>query len=247
MLATMVRCVLKDGNFPDNMWGELFFTAVYLSNRSPHAALGGATPFSKMHNKEADIFVLRVIGARAFVHTETYTTKLGAEAFEGKLCGFRPKSGAYPIYNAEKGTVIESRKVTFLECPVYKQLPTRGHIDCFIDEDATYARDAIDYKFFLDENTAVDSPEALAARLVELERLLEELRETSKEAEDRTGTPSPVVTPTASSEAEASSSAPSASSGTARAAREMRVTRASTRARPNSDDSIDDLNWSHRS
>ena len=161
--------------------------------------------------------------------------------FESKLCGVRPNSSAYRIYNAEKGTVIESRNVTFLECPADKLLPTRGHIDCFTDEDVAYARDAIDYKFILDENTAVDSPEALAARLVELERLLEELRETSKEAEDRTGTPSPVVTPTASPEAEASSSAPSASSGTARTAREMRATRVSTRARPNSDDNIDDL------
>ena len=41
-LATMVRCMLKDGNFPDNMWGELFFTSVYLSYRSPHAGRGYA-------------------------------------------------------------------------------------------------------------------------------------------------------------------------------------------------------------
>ena len=35
-LATMTRCLLKDGNFPRNMWGELFFTAVRLSNRAQH-------------------------------------------------------------------------------------------------------------------------------------------------------------------------------------------------------------------
>ncbi|CAN0421336.1 unnamed protein product, partial [Laminaria digitata] len=27
-LATMARCLLLDGNFPRNLWGELFFTAV---------------------------------------------------------------------------------------------------------------------------------------------------------------------------------------------------------------------------
>ena len=50
-----------------------------LSSRSPHAALGGATPFSKIH-KEADMTGLRVIGATAFVHTETYTAKMGDKA-----------------------------------------------------------------------------------------------------------------------------------------------------------------------
>ncbi|CAN0317868.1 unnamed protein product, partial [Scytosiphon promiscuus] len=121
-LSTIVRCLLKDGNFPRNMWGELFFTAVYLSNRSPHAALGGATPFSKMHGKEAVMSDLRAIGARAFVHIETYTTKLGDKAWEGKLCGFSQNSRAYRIYNPAKGTIVESRNVTFLETPPYSHL-----------------------------------------------------------------------------------------------------------------------------
>ena len=36
--------------------------------RSPHSALGGATPYFRMHNEEADLSGLRAIGARAFVH-----------------------------------------------------------------------------------------------------------------------------------------------------------------------------------
>ena len=32
-LSTMVQCMLKDGNFPDDMWVELFFTAVYPADR----------------------------------------------------------------------------------------------------------------------------------------------------------------------------------------------------------------------
>ncbi|CAM9568805.1 unnamed protein product, partial [Hapterophycus canaliculatus] len=64
-LAKIVRCLMKDGNFPPSMWGELFFTATYLCNRSPHSALGGHTPYFKMHDKQADISGLRVIGARA--------------------------------------------------------------------------------------------------------------------------------------------------------------------------------------
>ena len=72
-----------------------------------------------MHNKEADLSGLRAIGARAFVLRETYTKKLDDRAFEGKLCGFNQDSIAYKIYSPVKGTVVESRNVTFLETPVY--------------------------------------------------------------------------------------------------------------------------------
>ena len=72
-LAQITRCLMKDGNFPPSLWGELIFTAAYLSNRPLHSALGGATPYFRMHNKEADLSRLRAIGARAFVYRETYT------------------------------------------------------------------------------------------------------------------------------------------------------------------------------
>ena len=72
-----------------------------------------------MHGKEADLSGLQPIGSRAFVHIETYTTKLDDKAWEGKLCGFRQDSRAYRVCNSERGTVVESRNVTFLESPPY--------------------------------------------------------------------------------------------------------------------------------
>ena len=118
-LAQITRSLMKDGNFPPSLWGELIFTAAYLSNRLPHSALGGATPYFRMHNKEADLLGLRTIGVRAFVHRETCTGNLDDRAFEGKLCGFSQDSRAYRIYNPAKGTVVKSRDVTFLETPAY--------------------------------------------------------------------------------------------------------------------------------
>ena len=99
-LAQITRCLVKDGNFPPSLRGELIFTAAYFSNKSPHSrrtsgcttALGGVTTYFRMHNKEADLLGLRAIGARAFVHRETYTRKLGDRTFEGKLCGFNQDS-----------------------------------------------------------------------------------------------------------------------------------------------------------
>ena len=56
------------------MLGETFSEAVYISNRALHAALHSATPYFKMHGKEADMTGLRAIEARAFVHVNTHTT-----------------------------------------------------------------------------------------------------------------------------------------------------------------------------
>ena len=39
----IMRCLLADSGLPKFLWGELMLTAVYLSNRAPHAALVNAT------------------------------------------------------------------------------------------------------------------------------------------------------------------------------------------------------------
>ena len=131
-----------DGNFPLNLWGEMFFTAVYLFNRSPQSALAGATPFSRMNGKEAVMSDIRAIGSRAFVHTETHTTKLGDKAWDGNVCGLSQNRRAYRIYNPSKGIVVESRNVTFPETPPYSHLPTEG-LDYVDDDEKAYARDNI--------------------------------------------------------------------------------------------------------
>ncbi|CAN0087260.1 unnamed protein product, partial [Laminaria digitata] len=77
----------------------MFFSAVYISNRSPHSALHGARPHLKMHKKEAGMTDPRAIGARAFVHVEVHTLKMEDKAWEGKLCGFSSNSRSYRIYN----------------------------------------------------------------------------------------------------------------------------------------------------
>ena len=117
-LAPITRCLMKDGNFPPLLWGELIFTAAYLSNRSHYSALGGAMPYFLIHNEEADLSGLRAIGARAFVHRDTYTRKLDDRALEGKLCRFSQANRAHRIYNPAKG-MVESRNVIVLETLAY--------------------------------------------------------------------------------------------------------------------------------
>lgn len=116
-LLNIVRCLLADSNLPKFLWGELLHTAVYLSNRSPHAALNNGTPYKALYGKDAFLGNLRVIGCRAFVHEETFTKKLESRAWEGRLVGYSTTSKSYRIYNSQSHRVRESRNVVFIETP----------------------------------------------------------------------------------------------------------------------------------
>ncbi|CAB1110628.1 unnamed protein product [Ectocarpus sp. CCAP 1310/34] len=100
-ILNVVRCLLADSTLPNFLWGELIQTAVYLSNRVPHAALQNGTPYKALYGKDAYLGHLRVIGSRAFVHEETHTRKLEHRAWEGRLVGYSMDSKSYRIYNSE--------------------------------------------------------------------------------------------------------------------------------------------------
>lgn len=63
------------------------FTAAYVANRSPHSALGIATPYKKLLGEEANRMHLRVFGAKAFVHIETHTGELEPKRLVGITLG----------------------------------------------------------------------------------------------------------------------------------------------------------------
>ena len=178
--AKITRCFMKDGDFPPFMWGKLMFTATYLANRSPHSTLEGATPYSKMHNLEPDLTGLRAIGARASVHRETYTKKLEDRAFEGKLCGYSHNSKAYRIYNPVKGTVVESRNVTFLETPAYTLPPDVTTEDYHYEEDVLRFTSVLDSSL-LEEDLFTPNCDLSSAELEgQVQRLRQEVRRLSK-------------------------------------------------------------------
>ena len=262
-LAGVTRCLLKDGDFPPSMWGELMLTAAYLLNRSPHSALGGATPYSKLHNKSPDLSGLRVIGARAFVHHERYRKKLDDRAFEGKLCGFGLDSQTYRILNPSNGAVVESRNVTFIESPP-RSVPFQ-----YSTEANGYESDVLSFTSLLDSPHSTSDLDFMAQN----ELLRQEVRKMQQDNlareeihleldghEDEHGngqdlgdgdalSPHLPSTPAGpSSETHASSPSPSSSippepdtsaSPGSSGMRRLQVTRASTRGKPTSDDHID--------
>ena len=95
----MTRCLLAYTGLPKYLWAELCATATYLVNRAPHSALNGDSPNMRLHGKFPKLSTLRVIGARAFVHIETYIHKLEEKAWEGVMVGYGKDSRSYRIYN----------------------------------------------------------------------------------------------------------------------------------------------------
>ena len=113
----MTRCLLNEAHLPKPLWGEIASTAVFLVNRLPHAAIGGDTPYHRMFEKHADLSFLRIIGTRAFVHVEGYTTKLQPKAWEGVLVGYDSDRPTVRVYDRYTGRISSSRNVSFIEEP----------------------------------------------------------------------------------------------------------------------------------
>ena len=72
-------------------------TAVYLTNRTPHADLQNGTPYKALYGKDAYLGHHGVIGPRTFVHEEVHTNKLEHRAWGGRLVGFSEESKSYRI------------------------------------------------------------------------------------------------------------------------------------------------------
>ena len=98
-LAFMVRCMLADSRLTTFLWDELMFTAAYVGNRAPHFTLNMQSPHKKLKGTEPDVRILRVIGARAFVHTKRRIKKLALKAVEGRFVGYNSNRKSYRVYN----------------------------------------------------------------------------------------------------------------------------------------------------
>ena len=66
-----------------------------------------------------------------FVHIETFTNKLDARAWEGRLVGYSTDSTSFRVYHPETRKVRESRNVVFIETPSVAPDP-----DLMLDEGA---------------------------------------------------------------------------------------------------------------
>ena len=158
----MVRCMLADSGLSKFLWGELMFTAAFLGSRAPHSAIGMQSPYKMLHGTEPDLRLLRVIGARAFVHIDTYSKKLELKAVEGRLVGYSNNSKSYRESNPTTRRIIESQNVIFIATPSrlfpppleetsqQVNLPSNGMDDHYYITDDDFLCDLRDYTCVLE-------------------------------------------------------------------------------------------------
>ena len=110
-LCGMVHRMLVDSGLPPFLWGELMMTAFNLCNRIPHSARKMETPYKMFYCKDVELSHLRIIGARAFVHTKDANKldhTLGVRFSQNE-------SNSFPICNPKTRRVVESKNVFFIE------------------------------------------------------------------------------------------------------------------------------------
>lgn len=107
------RAMLQASGLPKCLWGEAVYTAVYLMNRSPSAAVAGdVTPYEAWNGHRPDVANLRVFGSDCYIHVpKQLRKKLDAKSEKISFVGYAPNG--FRLWNGTK--VFVGRDVIFNE------------------------------------------------------------------------------------------------------------------------------------
>lgn len=116
-LLETARSMLHHAKKPLNLWAEAVSTASYTRNRSPTAALKGATPYELWHGKKPEVSGLKVFGCKTYVHNpeSKRNGKLQKKSFPCVFVGYPANENGYKLYNPETRQMLRSRDVIFVE------------------------------------------------------------------------------------------------------------------------------------
>jgi hypothetical protein len=113
-IVNVVRCMLKEKNYPKEFWGDAVVCAVYLLNRFTTKRLQKITPEEAWSTKKPRVDHLRIFGSVAYAKIqEEKRTKLEDKSLKCILLGYGENSYGYKLYNPMKKKVIMSKDVKF--------------------------------------------------------------------------------------------------------------------------------------
>ena len=113
-LVEATRSLLLD--MKKEFWAEALTTAVYLRNRSPTSVLPDRTPYEALTGEKPDVRHLREFGCECYAHIpKDERKKLDPTARKCIFLGYGDSTKAYRLYDDERGRVIHSRDVRFVE------------------------------------------------------------------------------------------------------------------------------------
>jgi hypothetical protein len=119
-LFSLSRSLMKHADLPDRIWGKAILHSVYITNRSPTAALGGIAPLQFRTKLPIDLAHMRVFGspAQIFVRaTIRQDKKLSDRSVSGTFVGISDKGNGY-IFLIQKSNElvdIDSKDAKFNE------------------------------------------------------------------------------------------------------------------------------------
>jgi hypothetical protein len=109
-LFALARSLLKHADLPDKLWGKAILHSVYLTNRSPTAALGGIAPLQFRTKEIIDLTHMRVFGcpAQVFVRaTIRDDKKLSDRSITGTFVGISDKGNGYIFLVGKSNELVE--------------------------------------------------------------------------------------------------------------------------------------------
>jgi hypothetical protein len=109
-LFSLSRSLLKYADLPDRIWGKAILHAVYITNRSPTAALGGIAPLQFRTKQPIDLSHMRVFGipAQIFVRaTARNDIILSDRSVSGTFVGLSEKGNGYIFLIRKSNALVE--------------------------------------------------------------------------------------------------------------------------------------------
>ena len=128
-LEERTRALLLESGFPQQLWGQVIQSAVWLYNRTPHSSLEFLTPFEKFYNVAPDLKQIRIVGSRAEVLKETLSSgkKFESRSSTCYLVGFYQTG--YVLFDPKSKKTIKSCNVKIDETKLYRHdFPSQSEI-----------------------------------------------------------------------------------------------------------------------
>ncbi|MBW0538221.1 hypothetical protein O181_077936, partial [Austropuccinia psidii MF-1] len=117
-ISEIARMMLISSNLPSMLWPWAFWHAAWIFNRSLHCD-EEKTPFEILGNKKPSLDLLRVFGAKSFIHNHTSRKDLSSRAITGYHLGLAEDSKGWLFWVPGKRTVVRAASATFDENSFY--------------------------------------------------------------------------------------------------------------------------------
>ena len=115
-LIETIRCMIHDSKIDKSFWAEALFTANYVLNRSPSAALKDKTPYEVLHRKKPNVKYFRTFGCTTHAHIpEDERKKLDSKSRKTIFLGYGTNVKGYRLYDPETRKIFYARNVIFNE------------------------------------------------------------------------------------------------------------------------------------